>query len=287
VLITGYTRVMSQPPELKRIVLLGCGYTGLEIARQARARGLEVAATTRNAQRSGEISNAGAVPIVLASLDTENLAHAVDAHTAVIVSFPPDGQTDARCAPLAARAYASAYVSSTGVYGNTHGHIDDQTPAAPDAPRNQLRLEAEERWRAAGASVLRVAAIYGPGRGMHERVRSGSARIVGDGRHHVCRIHVEDLAAALLRSVELRLGPQTYVIADDEPAEQAVVVRYLAERLGVPCPAAVPLETAPETLRHDRKVDASRFKREANLQWRYPTYREGFDACLIAERAVT
>jgi nucleoside-diphosphate-sugar epimerase len=220
---------------------------------------------------------------VLSHSDAESLRSQVDAKTALIVSFPPDGQTDARCAALATHAYASVYVSSTGVYGNTRGHIDDDTLAAPDSPRNQQRLTAEELWRAAGATILRVAAIYGPGRGMHERVRGGSARIAGDGRHHVCRIHVEDLALALLRSVELRLGPRTYVIADDEPAEQGEVVRYLAERLGMPCPSAVPLEAAPETLRHDRLIDSSRFKRDAGIRWRYPTYREGFEACLRAE----
>jgi nucleoside-diphosphate-sugar epimerase len=274
---------MSGTPALSRILLLGCGYTGLAVAQQARARGLEVLATTRSAQRSAELAAAGADPIVLSHLDAEGLRPYVDARTALIVSFPPDGQTDALCAPLAAHAYASVYVSSTGVYGKTRGPIDDDTPVTPDTPRNEQRLAAEALWRDAGATVLRVAAIYGPGRGMHERVRSGSARIAGDGRHHVCRIHVEDLALALLRSVELRLGPRTYVIADDEPAEQGEVVRYLAERLGVPCPSAVPLDAAPETLRHDRLIDSSRFKRDAGIGWRYPTYREGFEACLKAE----
>jgi nucleoside-diphosphate-sugar epimerase len=275
---------MSEGHELARILLLGCGYTGLEVTRQARARGLDVQATTRNAQRSEALANAGAAPIVLAALDAESLAPHVDARTALIVSFPPDGHTDALCAPLAARAYASVYVSSTGVYGSTHGHIDDDTPVAPDSPRNELRVAAEQRWRSAGATVLRVAAIYGPGRGQHERVRSGSARIAGDGQHHVCRIHVEDLALALLRSAELRLGPQTYVVADDQPARQGDVVRYLAARLAVPCPAEVALGAAPETLRHDRRIDASRFKRDAGMHWRYPTYREGFEACLRAEQ---
>jgi nucleoside-diphosphate-sugar epimerase len=133
--------------------------------------------------------------------------------------------------------------------------------------------------------VLRVAAIYGPGRGQHERIRSGSARIAGDGSHHVCRLHVTDLARALLRAAELRLGPRSYVIADDEPAPQGEVIRYLAQRLGLPTPESVPLSAAPETLRHDRRVDASGFKRDTGLSWVYPSYRVGFDACLSAEAA--
>jgi nucleoside-diphosphate-sugar epimerase len=275
---------MQGMARLGRVLLLGCGYTGLELARQARARGLEVIATTRSAERAAELHTAGATPLVVSALDETTLAPLVDDTTALIVTFPPDGQSDARCAQLALHAFASAYVSSTGVYGNLRGPIDDDTPAVPDTARARQRLAAEEVWRAAGATVLRSAAIYGPGRGMHERVRAGSARIAGDGRHHVCRIHVEDLASALLCCVERRLGPRTYVIADDEPAPQGEVVRYLAERLGLPCPPSVPLAEAPETLRHDRQIDASRFKREAQLSFRYPTYREGFEACLDAER---
>jgi nucleoside-diphosphate-sugar epimerase len=273
--------------ELRRILLLGCGYTGLEVARQARALGLEVLATTRGEARRAELEAAGATPIVLATPSCAALAARVDTSTALIVSFPPDGRADAELAPLTARAYASAYVSSTGIYGDTRGRIDDSTPAAPDSARNTLRVAAEHLWRSQGATVLRVGAIYGPFRGQHERVRSGSARIAGDGSHYVCRLHVEDLAAALLRAVTMPLGPETYVVADDQPAPQGEVVRWLAERLNVPTPASVPLDGAPETLRHDRQVDAWRFKRDAQIRWKYPTYREGFEACLRAEAQST
>ena len=269
---------------LRKVLLLGCGYTGLEVARQARALGLSVAATTRSEARRAELEQAGSAPLVLAEPTLDALAAHVDGSTGLIVSFPPDGRADARLAPLAARAFASAYVSSTGVYGDTRGRIDDSTPAAPDSARNALRVQAETSWRAQGATVLRVGAIYGPFRGQHERVRSGSARIAGDGSHFVCRLHVVDLAAALLRAVSLRLGSESYVVADDQPAPQGEVVRWLAARLGVPVPASVPLEGAPETLRHDRQVDAWRFKRDAGITWKYPTYRDGFEACLQAER---
>jgi hypothetical protein len=272
-------------PTLQRIVLLGCGYTGLEVARQARALGLNVLATTRAPARTGELEGAGATPLVLETPTLDALSPHVDGGTGLIVSFPPDGHADTQLSPLAARAFACAYVSSTGVYGDTRGAIDDDTPAAPDSTRNKLRVEAEASWRAHGATVLRVGAIYGPFRGQHERVRSGSARIAGDGSHFVCRLHVEDLAAALLRAVSLRLGAQTYVVADDQPAPQGEVVRWLAQRLNVPVPASVPLAGAPETLRHDRQIDASRFKQHAQIGWRYPTYREGFEACLRAEEA--
>jgi nucleoside-diphosphate-sugar epimerase len=279
--------------EPRKLLILGCGYVGLALA--ARVRGtLQVLGTTRGG-RDGELRAAGITPISLAlaapsgrGVDDEDslldlLAPHVDAQTALVVTFPPDGATDIAVAPLARRAGATVYLSSTGVYGERHGVIDDRSEPRPDSPRTTLRLRAEELWRAAGATSLRVAAIYGPGRGMHVRVREGSARVAGDGRQYICRIHVDDLVTAIWRSVEQKLGPEAYVIADDEPAPQGDVVRYLAELLGVPVPPAQPLEAVSETLRHDRRIDASRFKSHAGVTWQYPTYRAGFSACLAAE----
>lgn len=245
--------------------------------------GLAVLATTRSTAHREAIARAGAAAHVLTSPDDPELAANIDAECGLIATFPPDGHSDAAFAPLARQAGAAAYVSSTGVYGDTRGVITDHTPTAPDSPRTARRLEAEAHWREAGATVLRVAAIYGPGRGQHQRVREGSARIVGDGQHFVSRMHVEDLAHAVLLSVQQRLGPQTYVLADDVPARQGEVIRFLAARMGLAVPAAVDLENAPETLRHDRQVDPTRFKQVTGFTPRYPSYREGFEACLRAE----
>ena len=41
--------------------------------------------------------------------------------------------------------------------------------------------------------VLRPAAIYGPGRGLHTAMREGRFKLVGDGGNWVSRIHVDDL----------------------------------------------------------------------------------------------
>jgi nucleoside-diphosphate-sugar epimerase len=286
-------------PELQRVLLLGCGFLGLRAIPLARAQGLACLATTRAPEHVGAIERAGATAVLLPSDPAEHQArkpeHAssdaalsalrsqVDAHTGLLVSFPPDGSSDARYAELARAAFSCVYISSTGVYGATRGVIDERTPVSPDAPRAASRLGAEACWRAAGATVLRAAAIYGPGSGMHTRLRAGSARIAGDGRGYVSRVHVDDLAQLALAALAQRVGPETFVVADEEPAQQGEVVRYLAALLGLPVPPAVPLEQAPETLRHDRRIDASAIRARLGVQLRYPTYRAGFLACLAEE----
>lgn len=273
---------------LTRLLLLGCGLLGARVLRLAQAaedprERFDCSVTTRDASRVGELTALGARVLVMPELSFDALAHEVTAGTGLIVSFPPDGHTDARCAKLAAFAHSTVYVSSTGVYGATSGSIDGSTPAAPDSERTRRRLEAEQAWRSQSATVLRAAAIYGPFSGMHTRLRAGSARIAGDGAGYVCRIHVEDLARLCLGCLTQRVGPETLLAADQEPAPQGEVVRYLAARLGMPVPPSVPLEQVPETLRHDRRIDASATWGRLNLRLRYPTYREGFEACLAEE----
>lgn len=273
----------STSAPLTRLLLLGCGFLGTRVLSLARARGITCTVTTRDAARGPELERRGARVLALPRLSLAALQSEVDESTGILVSFPPDGVSDQHCAPLALRAHSAVYISSTGVYGSLRGRIDDQTEPAADSPRATARLAAEAQWRAASATVLRPAAIYGPGSGMHTRLKAGSARIVGDGAGFVCRIHVDDLAELALRCLARRLRGETFVVADDEPARQGEVVRYLAGRLAMPVPPSVPIEAAPETLRHDRQVDASGIRRRLGMGLRYPTYREGFEACIAEE----
>jgi hypothetical protein len=59
----------------------------------------------------------------------------------------------------------------------------------------------------------------------------------------------------------------------------------LCERLGLPIPPYAPIEEVPETLRHDRSADNRRVKAWTGVSLAYPSYREGFPACLSAEQA--
>ncbi len=68
---------------------------------------------------------------------------------------------------------------------------------------------------------------------------------------------------------------------------QIEVIRWLCDRLRLPLPSEAPLDEVAPTLRHDRAVDNAHIKRALSMSLEFPTYREGFEACLAAEaRAV-
>lgn len=259
-------------PELEKVVVLGGGYTGLAVARRARSLGRDVAISARREEHARELEALGfralfgpALPL---SLRTE-----VDGAAHVVVTFPPDGVTDAAIAGELARAGAVTYVSSTAVYGKLRGHIDDTTPVPHASGRAVARLAAESTYRALGATVLRCPGIYGRDRGIHVRLLRGDYRLPGDGSHVLSRIHVEDLAALLLAAP--RAPRETFVVGDLEPAPHAIVVRFLCERYGLPFPPSAPLAEVPETLTADRNVDASRALATFGVTLRYPSFREG------------
>lgn len=267
-----------------RLLILGGGFTGAAVARRALAAGARVLATTRHAERADSLRASGVEAVVLPELHPELLSPHVDEATRVLVTFPPDGATDRLLAPRLSRAASVAYVSSTGVYGDTQGKVDEDTPTRAETARGVARVEAEAAWRAAGAVVVRAPGIYGPGRGMHLRLARGAFRIPGDGTRFVSRVHVDDLAAALWSLLARGERASTFVMGDAEPAPHLEVVRWLSDALGLPLPPHAPLSEVDETLRNDRRIDASRLRSYLELPLAYPTYREGFTHCLAVDR---
>jgi nucleoside-diphosphate-sugar epimerase len=256
-----------------KVLVLGSGYTGTAVARRARARDLPVVATLRSDAARQGLEAEGIEVLVGPELDTRIVPH-VDRGTHVVVSFPPDGRTDARIAPLLKVAHSIAYVSSTGVYGERRGLIDDSTPVPrPPSERARRLLDAEDVYRSVGATVLRCPGIYGPERGLHRRILRGEHRIPGDGARTLSRIHVVDLAELLLAAAATR--GETFVVGDLEPAPHIDVVRFVCETYGVALPPSVPLGDVHDSLRADRRIDATRALARLGVKLRFPDYRAG------------
>lgn len=259
------------------LVLLGSGYTLTRLALREAAEGRAVIATTRDAERRTALESAGARVLAL----DEALAHTGGAD--VVLSIPPEAGLDARLASAlaAGRPARAVYLSSTGVYGSARGLVDEDTAVDPEAGAG--RLAAEALLRPLGVCILRVAGIYGPGRGAHTRLLAGSLRLPEGGGGRISRIHVDDLVSAIQRVLEAGTPGAVYCVADDRPASQGETVGWLCARLGVAMPPTVPLSELHASLRGDRAVQNARLK---GLGWRptYPDYRSGFEAVLANEQ---
>jgi nucleoside-diphosphate-sugar epimerase len=265
--------------------LLGCGFTGTHLARALVARGQAVMVTRRSTEAVQALASELGVRGVRADLADAVTLHGIIPPDAIVVCFAPPGEDPmGELRGLAAAAEGARrliYVSSTGVYGAAGGAwVDESWPLAPLSPTGAARVTAEAALASIDISsvALRAAGIYGPGRNIADRIRAGTYRIVGDGRSHVSRIHVDDLVTTILAA-----GTSSYVgainVADDDPAPSGEVADAIAAKLGMPPPPRVPASTVPvevaAMLTADRRICNRRLKEVLGVTLRYPSWRDG------------
>ena len=248
--------------------VIGAGYTGGRLAERLRAEGERVTATRRE----------GGDGTVALDLSRPGTVHVPD--DAIVVCLAPPGADPAGEVSRLSGARRLVYVSSTGVYAHGNGAwVDEHWPIAPVTASGKARVLAEKSLPPAAIS-LRVAGIHGPGRGLVDRIRAGKYRVLGDGRVHVSRIHVDDLVEAIVRAGRSKVaGPVN--IADDDPAPIGEVADAIAARLGVPAPPRLdPASVDPEIagmLFADRRILNTRMKRELGVVLRWASWRDVLD----------
>lgn len=280
--------VVTQFP--KRVLILGCGFTGARVARALIDLGVSVVATKRDPRESSqkelELHRFDALnPVDLLQLPT--LVAGCDAVVCSIPTLRVAGELVERVPDIVDAIRGSVprgiYISTTGVYGPQHQINEDSLPA-PASRRQLLRIEAENAVIAGFSSplVLRPAAIYGPGRGVHVSIREGRYRLAGVGDNYISRIHVDDLAAHIVAALGSDIEG-AWPVADERACSQREMASFCAELLGLPMPASAEPGSVSETLRANRRVDGSAIRRRLGISLRYPTYREGVPASMEEE----
>jgi hypothetical protein len=128
--------------------------------------------------------------------------------------------------------------------------------------------------------VLRLSAIYGPGRGVRERLKAGNYKLIDDGSHFFSRVHVDDIVGIIRAAAERAPAGAVYCVSDDRPTTQREYSDWLVARLGVAAPPSVPslASGAPRRAVRNRKVANGRLKRELGYLFRHPSYVEGEQA---------
>jgi nucleoside-diphosphate-sugar epimerase len=185
----------------------------------------------------------------------------------------------------AAPARWVGYLSSTGVYGDAQGAWVDESSRL--LGRRSGRLAADLAWQAlhGEARVFRLPGIYGPGRSALDRLRAGPVARIDKPGHVFSRIHVDDIAAAVLASMAGG-APGLYNIADDLPAPGEAVTAAAGRLLGQEPSPLVPLSEATLSpmgrafYAECRRVANGRMKRQLGVTLLYPDYHAGLQACL-------
>ena len=282
-----------------RVLILGMGWSGCVLATHLRVLGIHVVGTVRDpasAPHDGLLRHQLRADATPSTALLDEIAQA----EAVLCSVPPDAEGDPALRLLLPALQASpalrwvGYLSSTSVYADRAGGWINETSVADATETTGVRrLLAEAQWlalaeqRGIASAVFRLPGLYGPGRNALLQLAEGRARHVIRPGLAFNRLHVEDLAAVIIASMQRPAHRGLYLPSDDEPAPPQDVLAFAAKLGGFAMPPAVAWDdpTLSPTLRRfyesNKRID-SRGTRQA-LGWkpRFPTYREGLRAAGI------
>lgn len=258
------------------VVIFGLGFTGARLARRLLGRGERVFAAVRGVDRFRDLARAGLELTELEAGLSSLPGQAVLVHLIPPLPEPENAALHRGVESLEPRRVV--YVSSTGVYGE-QVNVNAATAVHPTDERGRRRLE-EERWITSHSwshLILRAAAIYGPGRGVHTAVREGKMpRGIAAGV--VSRIHVEDLAAIIDAGIH-SVVEGAWPVADDDPCSTEEIAEWCARRFAIadfaPGGAAVSIA--------GRRVDASAIRATLGVKLDYPSWKTGIPASLKEE----
>jgi nucleoside-diphosphate-sugar epimerase len=284
---------------MARVLIAGCGYTGIALGTQLASEGHAVWGLRRKPELlpatihplKADLCDPGSLALIPPKLDfvfyTAATERADDAsyHAAYVIGIRNllDHLFETH-QPLR-RIF---FTSSTAVYAQAGGEWVDETSETVPREFSGRRLLEGEALLLRGpfaATVVRMAGIYGPGRTrLIDQVRRGEAVCQTAGPRYTNRIHRDDCAGALQHLMRLSSPETVYLGTDNEPADQAEVLRWLARQLGSPPPRSESIAPSGRESKSNKRCRNSRLL-QSGYSFRYPTFREGYEA-ILAEMAL-
>ena len=181
------------------------------------------------------------------------------------------------------------YLSATSVYGNHQGEwVNELSKTNPTSSNGVDRLNAERAWlnfankQNIPLQIFRLSGIYSDRKNILIRLKSGKANIINKKNHFFSRIHVEDIANVLFKSLSNFKSSEIYNISDDKPSSSEEVILYGVKILNIEKPKSIKeKEIESEMLKNfykeSKKVSNKKMKSFFNYKLKFPTYVEGLN----------
>lgn len=282
-------------------LIIGFGYTAEFLAKELIGFNLQVIGTTRSQEKIGFYPHS---KYELVNFSASNIEKYLKRATHILISVPPTEEKGdlilANFSELIKKFSHQiqwlGYLSSTSVYGDHQGDwVDETSNSISPSRQGSLRLDVERAWLSLAKDyrlplhIFRLAGIYGPGRNALVKLLMGKKETIYKKDQFFSRIHVEDIASALVASINKPHPLSIYNIADDEPAPSHIIDAYAASLLNMSPIPQIQFEKAnlspaqKEFYLHNRRVCNFKMKNDLLFKLKYPTYREGLKKLLKDE----
>lgn len=281
--------------------IVGCGYVGKRVAIKELEHGSTVKALVKRESKIKSLQALG-LDVVARDLDAKKFS-TPDLSESVLYWFappPPVGLSDSRIASFLNSIKKSSLpsrlvlISTTGVYGDCKGAwVTESQPTDPTTDRARRRVDAEDfvrywcRENRVATVILRVPAIYGPGRLPIEQLKLGKHLPSLDKSPLVNRIHVSDLVRACFASARIDIDRNVKLleicnISDGNPSTTTEFFLSVAKCLGLPHPSISVHEKIREVsdsgifkVLDSKRIDNTRMRKWLGVSPDFPTVEIG------------
>ena len=270
----------------KTVLIVGCGYLGLPLARHFLSAGCRVIGLTASAESAKRLRSE---PFPVYPIDVSiagSLCKLPQRRFDVVIQCASSGRGGVE-------SYRSVFLngsrnlfsaldfdhllisSSTSVYAQTDGSaVNEDSPATPERETGRILLSAENLGLGQGGTVARLAGLYGPGRCVPlEKLLRGAALLEGEGERVLNSIHQTDAVSALALLADAKPGG-IFNVTDNHPVTQREWFEWVCGMLRMKLPPAGSRDLNRKRGWTNKRVSNKKLRA---LGWepRYPSFREG------------
>ena len=212
----------------------------------------------------------------------------------ILVSIPPKNEED-----LVVKNFSKflenskvkwiTYLSATSVYGDHKGEwVNENSKTNPISNKGVARLKAENTWisleknNKLPVQIFRLSGIYSNEKNILFRLKSGDVKLINKRDHYFSRIHVDDIANILFKSLSKFKSGEIYNLSDDKPSSSQEITLFGAKMLNIVNIEKIAVnEIKSQKLRNfykdSKKVSNMKIKNYFNYKLKFPSYIEGLN----------
>ena len=286
------------------VVIFGCGYIGLALAKECVGLGWSVTALTRNPNSAKRAEEIGAHAVVGNLQDdhwwtkiptgVNHVVNCVGASSPSVEGYQESylQGTQSIIQWIKHRGdpvRSLVFTSSSSVYPQTDGSlVDEESDTSGVSNRGQILLSAERLCLevsepvVACKGVIRFSGLYGPGRHLLvDKIKRGEA-MTGSPDRILNLLHRDDAVSSILALIQRPHGftGGIFNASDGQHATRGEIVRWVAQRLKV----TEPLFTGVgDTRGGNRRVDPSKITKLLGWKPSFPDFQSGYEDFLATK----
>jgi nucleoside-diphosphate-sugar epimerase len=181
------------------------------------------------------------------------------------------------------------YLSATSVYGDHGGEwVDENSTTKPTSPNGLARLKAEKSWlslmicKNLPIQIFRLSGIYSNENNVLKRLQLGTAKLLNKSNNYFSRIHIEDIANILFKSLSKFKSGEIYNLADNKPTSSEEIILYGVQLLNIQNPKKIEIDELDNEMlknfyKDSKKVNNEKIKIFFAYSLKFPTYVEGLN----------